>query len=119
MKAIRASLEPSDAQDHVRIVCFATDGYVGNDMEIIGEVQKHPHARVFAFGIGTSVNRFLLDGMAHAGRGAVDYVTLAENADEASKRFYERVHSPLLTDVSVEWNGLPVEDVYPSPTIQK
>ena len=113
MKAIRASLEPSDAQDHVRIVCFATDGYVGNDMEIIGEVQKHPNARVFAFGIGTSVNRFLLDGMARAGRGAVDYVTLAEKADEASKRFYERVHSPLLTDVSVEWNGLPVEDVYP------
>ena len=113
MKAIRASLEPSDAQDHVRIVCFATDGYVGNDMEIIGEVQKHPNARVFAFGIGTSVNRFLLDGMARAGRGAVDYVTLAEKADEASKRFYERVHSPLLTDVSVEWNGLPVADVYP------
>jgi len=113
MKAIRASLAPSDAQDHVRIVCFATDGYVGNDMEIIGEVQKHPNARVFAFGIGTSVNRFLLDGMARAGRGAVDYVTLAEKADEASKRFYERVHSPLLTDVSVEWNGLPVEDVYP------
>ncbi|MGD0830096.1 MAG: hypothetical protein ABR907_04075 [Terracidiphilus sp.] len=76
----------------VRIVCFATDGYVGNDMEIIGEVQKHPNARVFAFGIGTSVNRFLLDGMARAGRGAVDYVTLAEKADEASKRFYERVH---------------------------
>jgi len=113
MKAIRASLAPSDAQDHVRIVCFATDGYVGNDMEIIGEVQKHPNARVFAFGIGTSVNRFLLDGMARAGRGAVDYVTLAEKADESSKRFYERVHSPLLTDVSVEWNGLAVEDVYP------
>jgi Ca-activated chloride channel family protein len=113
MKAIRASLAPSDAQDHVRIVCFATDGYVGNDMDIIGEVQKHPNARVFAFGIGTAVNRFLLDGMARAGRGAVDYVTLAEKADEASKRFYERVHSPLLTDVSVAWNGLPVEDVYP------
>jgi Ca-activated chloride channel family protein len=113
MKAIRASLAPSDAQDHVRIVCFATDGYVGNDMEIIGEVQKHPNARIFALGIGTSVNRFLLDNMARAGRGAVDYVTLADKADEAAKRFYERVHSPLLTDITVEWNGLPVEDVYP------
>src|SRR5437588_1259351 len=65
MKAIKASMDPSDAQDHVRIVVFMTDGYVGNDMEIIGEVQKHPNARVFAFGSGSSVNRFLPDKQAH------------------------------------------------------
>src|SRR4030095_8034006 len=57
MKAIKASLEGTDSQDHVRIVCFMTDGYVGNEMEIISEVQKHPNARVFAFGLGRSVNR--------------------------------------------------------------
>ena len=64
MKAIRAALDPSDDQGHVRVVCFMTDGEVGNDMEIIAEVQKHPNARVFAFGIGSSVNHFLLDNMA-------------------------------------------------------
>ena len=47
------------AQDHVRITCFMTDGQVGDDMEIIAEVQKHPHARVFAMGFGSSPNRFL------------------------------------------------------------
>ncbi len=52
MKAIRAALESSDSQPHVRVVCFMTDGYVGNDMEIIAEIQKHPNARVFSFGIG-------------------------------------------------------------------
>ena len=113
MKAIRAALMPSDSQDHVRVVCFLTDGYVGNDMEIVGEVQKHPNARVFAFGIGTAVNRFLLDKMAEAGRGAVEYVTLADKAGEAADRFYERVRSPLLTDLYVDWDGLPVADVYP------
>ena len=113
MKAIRAALVPSDSQDHVRVVCFLTDGYVGNDMEIVGEVQKHPNARVFAFGIGTAVNRFLLDKMAEAGRGATEYVTLADKADEAADRFYERVRSPLLTDLYVDWGGLPVTDVYP------
>jgi Ca-activated chloride channel family protein len=113
MKAIRAALMPSDSQDHVRVVCFLTDGYVGNDMEIVGEVQKHPNARVFAFGIGTAVNRFLLDKMAEAGRGAVEYVTLADKAGEAADRFYERVRSPLLTDLYVDWGGLPVADVYP------
>ena len=120
MKAIRAALADTDAQDHIRIVCFLTDGYVGNDMEIIGEVQRHPKARVFSFGIGNSVNRFLLDKMAEQGRGEVEYVFLnrgdqkaAEVAADAAKRFYERVRAPLLTDITVDWNGLPVEDVYP------
>src|SRR6266403_1824475 len=113
MKAIKASMDPSDAQGHVRIVCFMTDGYVGNDMEIIGEVQKHPNARVFAFGIGSSVNRFLLDNMARYGRGEVEYVGLNDDGSAAARRMHERVRNPLLTDISIDWNGLPVADVYP------
>jgi Ca-activated chloride channel family protein len=113
MKAIRASMDPSDKQDHVRIVVFMTDGYVGNDMEIIGEVQKHPNARVFVFGIGSSVNRFLLDGMAKYGRGEVEYLTLDGDGSAAARRMHERVRNPLLTDISVDWNGLAVSDVYP------
>ena len=113
MKAIRAALDPSDAQAHVRIVCFMTDGYVGNDMEIISEVQKHPNARVFAFGIGNSVNRFLLDKMAEHGRGEVEYVAPGDDGSAAAKRFHERVRNPLLTDISIDWSGLPVTDVYP------
>ena len=113
MKAIKASLDPSDAQGHVRIVCFMTDGYVGNDMQIIDEVQKHPNARVFAFGIGGSVNRFLLDNMAKHGRGEVEYVALNDDGSAAARRFHERVRNPLLTDISIDWNGMPVSDVYP------
>src|SRR5437879_1213749 len=113
MKAIRAALQASDSQDHLRVVCFVTDGYVGNDMEIIGEVQKHPNARVFAFGIGNSVNRFLIEGMAKAGRGDSEVVMLNDKADEAAHRLYERLRSPLLTDLSIDWRGLPVTDVYP------
>src|SRR5437588_1811821 len=113
MKAIKASMDPSDAQGHLRIVCFMTDGYVGNDMEIIGEVQKHPNARVFAFGIGSSVNRFLLDNMAKYGRGEVEYVGLNDDGSAAARRMHERVRNPLLTDISIEWNGMPVSDVYP------
>jgi Ca-activated chloride channel family protein len=113
MKAITAALEPSDKQDHVRIVCFMTDGYVGNDMEIISEVQKHPNARVFAFGIGGSVNRFLLDKMAESGRGEVEYVALNDDGSAAARRFHERIRNPLLTDISIDFNGLPVADIYP------
>ena len=113
MTAIKAALAPSDDQSHVRIVCFMTDGYVGNDMEIISEIQKHPNARVFSFGIGSAVNRFLLDKMAEAGRGEVEYVNLNDDGSAAARRFHERVRSPLLTDIAIEWNNLPVADVYP------
>ncbi len=113
MKAVKASMDSSDAQGHVRIVCFMTDGYVGNDMEIIGEVQRHPNARVFAFGVGNGVNRFLLDNMAKYGRGEVEYVGLNDDGSAAARRFHERVRNPLLTDISLDWNGLPVADVYP------
>lgn len=113
MSAIKAALKPSDDQSHVRIVCFMTDGYVGNDMEVVAEIKKHQNARVFAFGIGQSVNRFLLDKMAEAGRGEVEYVSLGDDGSAAARRFHERVRNPLLTDISIDWSGLPVADVYP------
>lgn len=113
MTAIKAALEPSNAQNHVRLVCFMTDGHVGNEAEIISEVQKHPNARVFSFGIGESVNRYLLDKLAEQGRGAVEYVGLNDDGSAAAKRFHERIRNPILTDVEIDWNGLPVADVYP------
>ncbi|MGC2696224.1 MAG: VIT domain-containing protein [Candidatus Angelobacter sp.] len=119
MKAIRTALgddagagKPMEA-DPIRVVCFMTDGYVGNDAEIIAEVKKHTDARVFSFGIGTSVNRFLLTKMAEEGHGDVEFVTAPGEAQPAADRFYERVHSPVLTNISIDWNGLPVTDVYP------
>jgi Ca-activated chloride channel family protein len=119
MKAIRTALgddagadKPMEA-DPIRVVCFMTDGYVGNDAEIIAEIKKHSDARVFSFGIGTAVNRFLLTKMAEEGHGDVEFVTAPGEAQAAADRFYERVHSPVLTNISIDWNGLPVTDVYP------
>ncbi|MCX6613543.1 MAG: VWA domain-containing protein [Acidobacteria bacterium] len=114
MKAIRAALDGTDSQEHVRIVCFMTDGYVGNDNEIIAEIRKHSNARVFSFGIGSSVNRFLLDKMAEAGRGEVEYVSLNSDGSAAAKRFHERVRNPLLTDIEIDLGSLPVRDVVPA-----
>lgn len=114
MKAIKAALEPTRSQDHIRIVCFMTDGYVGNDREIVDEIKHYSNARVFSFGIGSSVNRYLLDKMAEAGRGEVEYVGLDDDGSAAAKRFWERVRNPLLTDISVDWNGLPVSEIYPT-----
>jgi len=114
MKAIEAALKPSDAQGHLRIVCFMTDGHIGNEDEIITEVQRHPNARVFSFGIGSSVNRYLLDKIALEGKGEAEYVGLDDDGSKAAKKFYERIRTPLLTDLSIDWNGMPVADVYPT-----
>lgn len=113
MKAIQTALAPSDSQSHLRIVCFMTDGYVGNEAEILAEIQRHKNARVFSFGIGGAVNRMLLDKMAEEGRGEVEYVALEDDGSAAARRFHERVRSPLLTDISVDFGGLEVADVYP------
>src|SRR4029079_14986386 len=80
---------------------------------IIAEVQKHPNARVFAFGIGSSVNRYLLDKMAEAGRGEVEYVGLKDDGSAAARRLYERVRDRFLTHISIASGDLPVADVYP------
>ena len=90
-----------------------TDGYVGNDAAIIAEVKKHPDARVFSFGIGAAVNRFLLTKMAEEGHGDVEFVTNPNEAEPAADRFYDRVHTPVLANISIDWGGLPVTDVYP------
>ncbi len=113
MKAIRAALDGSGSQQHVRVVCFMTDGYVGNEDEIIAEVRRHPQARVFSFGIGSAVNRHLLDQLAKHGRGEVEYVSLSNDGSAAARRFHERVRNPLLTDITVDWGGLPLADLYP------
>jgi Ca-activated chloride channel family protein len=51
--------------------------------------------------------------MAEEGRGEVEYVALNDDGSKAARRFHERVHTPLLTDVAIDWNGLPISDVYP------
>jgi Ca-activated chloride channel family protein len=115
MKAIDTALESGD-KERIRIVCFMTDGYVGNDMDIINAIKKNAKTtRVFSFGVGDSVNRYLMDGMAKAGRGAAEYVTLGSDGDKAAARFYQRINAPVLTDIDFDWGNLPVEEVYPDP----
>ena len=113
MKAIRASLAPSGSREHVRIVCFMTDGYVGNEAEIVAEIRRHPEARVFGFGIGSSVNRHLMDQMSFQGRGEVDYIGLQDDGSAAAQRFHSRVQTPLLTDIQLHFQGLAVDEIYP------
>jgi Ca-activated chloride channel family protein len=76
---------PDDPQ-RLRIICYMTDGFVGNDMQIIDYIRKNRgRARMFPFGIGNSVNRFLLEQMAREGRGAAEIVTLDMSQEQLNQ----------------------------------
>jgi Ca-activated chloride channel family protein len=114
-EAVRAVCALAADGNRLRVVTFMTDGYVGNDFEVIDLVRSlRGRSRWFAFGTGNSVNRFLLDGIAKAGGGEVDYVLLNDPGEVVARRFWERIASPVLTDVRLEFRGLDVEDVYPA-----
>ena len=104
---------PTD-EHRLRIVTFMTDGYIGNDFEILGLIhQLRATSRWFSFGTGDSVNRFLIDGIAKEGGGEAEYVMLDMPGDQVGKRFYDRISSPVLTDVALKFEGVQVEDVFP------
>ncbi len=108
-------VDETAAAKPMRIVLFLTDGYVGNEMAIIGAIKDNAHTtRVFSFGIGNSVNRYLLQGMANAGRGEAEFVLLESDSDAAVERFTKRVETPVLTDITLTFSeGLEVTDVIP------
>lgn len=114
LKATNYALQIPSDPDRPRIVCFMTDGYVGNEAAILSYVREHrSDVRMFPFGVGNSVNRYLIDGMAREGRGVAEYALLNEDGQKLASRFYDRVANPLLLDVKTEWQGLPVSEVFP------
>jgi Ca-activated chloride channel family protein len=114
IEGIKAALDFPHDQRRLRIVSLLTDGYIGNEDEIFAAIkQKLGAARIFSFGVGPAVNRYLLEGVARLGRGAVAYVGLEEGAARAVDGFYERVARPALTDVRIDWGSMRVDEVYP------
>ncbi|MEY2712051.1 MAG: hypothetical protein RL005_273, partial [Planctomycetota bacterium] len=110
-----AAFAPSAPAAPMRLCIFLTDGFVGNDRGIVAAVRANAGTtRVFSLGIGNSVNRWLLDEMARAGRGECEIVTLEASADEAVARLTKRIATPVLADVSVSFEGITATAVTPS-----
>jgi Ca-activated chloride channel family protein len=114
IEGIKAALDfPHDPQ-RLRFVCFLTDGYIGNEAEILGAVHERlGAARIFSFGVGSAVNRYLLEHMAKTGRGAVAYLGTRDDGAKVMENFFERISHPGLTDVAVDWGSLQVSEVFP------
>ena len=115
IEGIKAALDFPHDPARLRFVSFMTDGYIGNETEIIGAVHDRiGAARIFSFGVGSSVNRYLLERMAKEGRGAVAYLGPQDSAKDIMAKFFGRISHPALTDIEIDWGGMAVSDVYPA-----
>lgn len=98
-----------------RTIVLATDGYVSVEKEAFELIRKNlDKANVFAFGIGTGVNRFLIEGIARAGMGEAFVVTQPQEAKIQAERFRKYIESPLLTKIRVDFSGFDAYDVEPA-----
>ncbi|MBN1608169.1 MAG: VWA domain-containing protein [Polyangiaceae bacterium] len=119
--AVRAALRPAVGRGRHRYVFFMTDGYVGNEDEIISaskdfvEAQEKSgaKARVFGFGVGSSVNRYLIDGISSAGKGLGVYATTREDPARAVNQFYHYVDQPVLEDLQIDWGNFSATELMP------
>lgn len=114
VQAVKDVLATPADPARLRMVVFNTDGFIGNDVEAIESVRASANnARMFVFGIGNSVNRMVVDGMAREGRGEVEVVTLGANADEAAARLVHRLDSPVVTNLEAKFSGPGVLETMP------
>jgi Ca-activated chloride channel homolog len=91
-----------------------TDGYIAEEPEVFDHIRKHlGRANVFAFGIGSSVNRHLIDGVAAAGQGSPFVVLSGDDASTAASRFRDYIEAPVVTQVQASYQGFDAYDIEP------
>jgi Ca-activated chloride channel family protein len=113
-QALAAALHQPRDSERLRVVVFLTDGAVGNEDQILRTLgHELNEARVYAFGVGSAVNRFFLDKLAQVGRGSVEYIFPGESIEDAVQRFQKRAAFPVLVDVQIDWDHGRVTDVFP------
>lgn len=105
---------PAEA-GRLRSVVLLTDGLIGDDNTVIAQVQKNlkPGNRLYSFGVGSSVNRFLIDRLAEVGRGTAQVIRYDEPTDKAVEQFFQQINNPVLTNIEVKWQGRGTPEIYP------
>jgi len=114
-QGILEALGQPAADGYLRLAFLLTDGYVGDEERILQTIEKERRgARVFSLGVGSSVNRYLLEGAAKVGRGEAFYVRQDEDSTAVIDRFFSRVDRPALGYITIDWGKLEVEQLYPA-----
>src|SRR4029453_9673743 len=97
-----------------RSVVLITDGYIDAEADVFDYVRGQlDNTNFFAFGIGSSVNRFLIEGVARAGLGEPFIVTGPNETDAAATKLRRYIDSPVLAGINVKFQGFDTYDVEP------
>jgi Ca-activated chloride channel family protein len=115
LSAMTTAFDIPRRPDVSRSIVLITDGYIEAEKDVFAYVRSHlDRANVFCFGIGSSVNRYLIEGVARAGLGEPFVVLGPEEAAPAAVAFREYIQSPVLTGIEVAFPGFDTYDVEPA-----
>lgn len=110
-----ANAIPRADDDVSRTFVIITDGYVAVEQEAFQIIRENKHnTNFFAFGIGRSVNRYLIEGMAFAGNGEPLFITNFQDTEKEVERFRNYINTPVLTRIKLESKGIEIYDVEPA-----
>jgi Ca-activated chloride channel homolog len=97
-----------------RSVVVVTDGYVMVEAEAHALVrEKLGEANLFAFGIGSAVNRELIERLARAGRAEAAVIEGPARVVEEAERFRKMIEAPVLTQVRTAFVDFAAREVFP------
>ena len=114
LPALKRALSLPKAEGFSRSVVIATDGYVSVEEEAFDLIRNNlGNANMFTFGIGSSVNRYIIEGMARVGMGEPFVITKPEQGPEKARQFRKLIQSPVLTGVKIDFGRFEIYDVEP------
>lgn len=114
LPAIKEAMSVPRSANISRSIVLVTDGYISGEQGVFDYIRENLNeCNVFSFGIGSSVNRYLVEGVARAGMGEPFIVTQESEAAAIAAKFREYIQTPLLTDIEVRTNGFETYDVFP------
>lgn len=114
LPALQKALAMPVAEGTSRSLVLITDGYVDVEASAFKLVDDNlGRNNLYAFGIGSSVNRFLIEGLAKVGRAEAFVVTNEADAAREAERFRDYVSSPLLTNIAVSGRDVEIYDTEP------
>jgi Ca-activated chloride channel family protein len=114
LPAMKRALSIPKIEGYSRTVVVATDGYVSVEEQVFDLMRNRlGDANMFTFGIGSSVNRHLIEGMARVGMGEPFVITHLDEAAAKAEQFRKLIQSPVLTTINVDFGKFEVFDVEP------
>jgi len=116
LKGVKLAIDEPIDKARLRIVVMLTDGYIGNEAEIIEHVGKHcgDQIRFWCVGIGSSPNMFLVDGVAKQGGGMGKSLGLADQSQPLVQEIMTRIQRAQLAKIRIDWGGLKVSETFPA-----